>query len=181
MATSWNSEIVATMVHFLAEIGIPVTQCTLEESTALPGIDIANEGLLIDEDKLLYPGDILHEAGHIAVAPPSYRKTLSGTINPEEDFKYAGELMALPWSYAAALHIGIDPAMVFHEGGYHGQSEQILDNLRNGGMINGIIGVPALQWAGLTAIGQQAEELGVPPFPHMIRWIREHEPEPVGE
>lgn len=175
MATSWKNETVATMVNFLNEIGIPVTQCTLEEQTSLPGITIANEGLLVDEDKLLYPGDILHEAGHIAVAPPSYRKTISGTIDPEEDFKYAGELMALAWSYAAAVHLGIDPAIVFHEHGYHGQSQQILDNFRDGAAISGVIGVPMLQWTGMSAEGQHAQELGVPPFPHMIRWVREHE------
>lgn len=175
MATSWKNEIVATIADFLNGIGIPVTQCALDKETALPGIAIANEGLLVDEEKLLYPGDLLHEAGHIAVAPPSYRKTLHGNIDPEEDFKYAGELMALAWSYAAAVHIGIDPAIVFHEGGYHGQAQQLLDNFSNGTMMNGIIGVPALQWIGLTAMGQQAQELGVPPFPHMISWIREHE------
>ncbi|MCW2498759.1 MAG: hypothetical protein JWN87_435 [Frankiales bacterium] len=29
----------------------------------------------------------------------------------------------IPWSFATALAIGIDPAVVFHMGGYRGKSE----------------------------------------------------------
>lgn len=173
MASVFKNELVATMADFLNGIGIPVTPATLEDETVLPGIKIENQGLLIDEEKLKYPGDILHEAGHIAVAPPSYRTTLSDRIDPTEDFKHAGELMALAWSYAAAVHLGIDPAVVFHPNGYHGQSEQLIHNFSQQ---HGVIGVPVLQWTGMTATGPLAEELGVPPFPHMIRWVREHEP-----
>lgn len=177
MASVFNNELVAKMADFLNEIGIPVTPATLENETVLPGIQIANEGLLIDEEKLKYPGDMLHEAGHIAVAPPSYRKTLTDRIDPQEDFKYAGELMALGWSYAAALHLGIDPRIVFHPNGYHGQAQQLVDNFNLGFHI----GVPALQWAQMTATGANAEQLGVEPYPHMIRWVREHEPEMPAE
>lgn len=173
MASVFNNELVAKMADFLNEIGIPVAPATLDE-TPLPGIRIVNEGLLIDEEKLTYPGDILHEAGHIAVAPPSYRKRLSDRIDPEEDFKYAGELMTLGWSYAAAVHLGIDPAVVFHSHGYRGQAQQILDGFTHG---VSYIGLPALQWAQMTATGANAEQLGVEPYPHMIRWVREHEPE----
>lgn len=173
MATSWKNEIVASITEFLGGIGIPVTQCTLQQETALPGISIANEGLLVDEDKLLYPGDLLHEAGHIAVAPPSYRKTLDGNIDPEEDFKYGGELMALAWSYAAAVHIGLDPKIIFHDAGYHGQSGQIIESFLYAP--SGGIGVPGLQWIGLAATAQEIQELGIQPFPHMMKWIREHE------
>jgi hypothetical protein len=172
MASAFNNELVAKMADFLNGIGIPVTPATLDE-TFLPGIKIENQGLLVDEEKLKYPGDILHEAGHIAVAPPSYRKRLSDRIDPQEDFKYAGELMALGWSYAAAVHIGIDPAIVFHPDGYRGQAQQILDGFTYG---VSYIGLPVLQWAGMTASGALAEQLGVAPYPHMIRWVREHEP-----
>jgi hypothetical protein len=34
-------------------------------------------------------------------------------------------------------------------------------------------GVPALQWIGLTAEPRRARELGVPPFPHMLKWLRD--------
>ncbi len=177
METTNQNDITTTIVDFLNSIGVPVVFRTLEGETVLPGITIENEGLAVDKEKLLYPGDLLHEAGHVAVAPPSYRKTLNGHIDPEEDLKYAGELMAMPWSYAAAVHLGIDPAIVFHPQGYHGGSVQLIQNFTGGHNI----GVPGLQWAEMTATGALAQELGVPPFPHMIRWVREHDvlPEPA--
>ena len=68
------------MYAFLAEIGIPVSETTLSQSTFVPGILIDQGRLLVDPAKLLYPGDLLHEAGHIAVTlPPNavrYTKTL---------------------------------------------------------------------------------------------------------
>jgi hypothetical protein len=35
----------------------------------------------------------------------------------------AMETAVIPWSFATALAIGIDPAVVFHMGGYRGKSE----------------------------------------------------------
>lgn len=171
MEATHTQELVAKITDFLNGIGIPVTFRTIEEETVLPGIFIENEGLVVDREKLLYPGDLLHEAGHIAVAPPSYRKKLNKHIDPQEDMKYAGELMALPWSYAAAMHLGIDPSVVFHPHGYHGQSQQLIHTFQYGPQI----GLPGLQWAEMTADVRNAPQLGVPPFPHMIRWVREHE------
>ena len=173
MEATTQPDVTTTIVDFLNSIGVPVVLRPIEDNTVLPGISIENEGLVVDKEKLLYPGDLLHEAGHIAVAPPLYRKTLNGAIDPEEDFKHAGELMALAWSYAAAVHLGIHPSVVFHPHGYHGQADQLVHNF----MAGYNVGVPGLQWAQMTTTGVQAQELGVPPFPHMIRWVREHQPE----
>jgi hypothetical protein len=35
------------------------------------------------------------------------------------------------------------------------------------------IGVPALQWLGMTFDRKRAPGAGVPPFPHMVRWLRQ--------
>ena len=35
------------------------------------------------------------------------------------------------------------------------------------------IGVNILQDAGLAAMGNRAIELGVPPYPHMMKWLRD--------
>ncbi|MBS1904288.1 MAG: aspartyl/asparaginyl beta-hydroxylase domain-containing protein [Bacteroidetes bacterium] len=162
-------QIVEQIVSFVRSIGIPVEFGAVGEDAVLPGIRIQQAGLIVDLSTLLYPGDILHEAGHIAVAPPNIRRAMDGTIDPATDLEHAGELMTLPWTYAAALHIGLDPAIVFHPDGYHGSSESLLDNFRNGRYI----GVPMLEWAGMTLSRQQAATEGGLPFPHMTRWIRE--------
>jgi hypothetical protein len=79
------------------------------------------------------------------------------------------EWAAIPWSYAAALAIGIDPALVFHGGGYHGHSPGLLATFAAGVPI----GVHLLEDAGMTATGPRAAARGVEPYPHMLRWLRE--------
>jgi hypothetical protein len=38
-----------------------------------------NGGLVYDWERLTWPGDLLHEAGHIAVIPAALRPTIGGT------------------------------------------------------------------------------------------------------
>ena len=76
---------------------------------------------------------------------------------------------AICWSYAAALHLGIDPAIIFHPHGYRSGSDSLLENFREGRYL----GVPLLQWMGLTYEPRQASERGCAPYPHMTRWLRE--------
>jgi hypothetical protein len=146
------------IVAFLREIGIPVTAADLPNSF-LPGLTIEAGGLLVDEPRLEYPGDLLHEAGHIAVAPPSSRPAMSGSLDDVPGLDTATlEWAAIPWSYAAALEIGIDPELVFHEGGYHGHSAGLLRNFQ--------IGVPI----GLHLL-VDAEMTTPDQFPGMLRWL----------
>lgn len=161
--------ITKTIIEFVMSIGIPVRIGTVSGDIVLPGISIENGGLAIDPEALLYPGDILHEAGHLAVAPPDIRQTMNGALDPKKDFEIAGELMAIPWSYAACLHLNLEPSVVFHADGYHGGGDSITENFAQGRYF----GVPALQWAGMTYEEKNAKENGAAPFPHMIKWIRE--------
>jgi hypothetical protein len=69
-------------------------------------------GLIYDPGKLRYPGDLLHEAGHLAVMSPERRLRAQPYVG-----KYAAEeMMAIAWSYAAAVHLGLDPSIVFSRG-----------------------------------------------------------------
>ena len=154
----------ARLATFVAEIGIGVCKVTLEEPTFLPGLDIRRGSLLVDEDKLAYPGDILHEAGHIAVADPAERscEKLSPSLGDE--------LAAIAWSFAAAVRLEIDPTLVFHAGGYHGGGRSYAAQFAAGHYC----GVPLLQLYDMTVEPRLAGP-GVRPFPHMRRWIREGE------
>jgi hypothetical protein len=134
----------------------------------LPGIRVDRGALLVDESQLSYPGDLLHEAGHIAMTPPELRPSLSGAIDvPGLDMAEL-EVAAVAWSYAAALALGIDPAEVFHAAGYRGRSAGLLATFRAGVYP----GAHLLEAAGLTATGPQAQARGVPPYPHMLRLLR---------
>ncbi len=159
----------AIIADFLGSIGIEVEPRDLPTETFLPGIAVERGRLLVDERRLSYPGDLLHEAAHIALMPAAVRSVLGGSVEAPgvnlEDIEHA----AVTWSYAAALAVGIDPAEVFHGGGYAGRSEGILRTFS----VGVYPGIRLLEDARLTAGRRLARELGVPPFPHMLRWLRE--------
>jgi hypothetical protein len=149
--------------QFLAEIGIPTREAELTANTFLPGILIENGGLLLDPARLLYPGDLLHEAGHLAVTPAAERAQLSGNVmagKPEQQGTDGDEIVAMLWSYAAARAIGVPAEVVFHPAGYRNANTWILGNFRQGIYP----GLPLLVWMGLTTTNG---------FPHMTRWLRE--------
>jgi hypothetical protein len=161
------------ILPFLREIGFQIREADLSgQKTFVPGIALAGGVLLIDRSKLLYPGDLLHEAGHLAIMSPERRMRIQGDAGK----KAAEEMMAIAWSYAAAVHLGLPPNALFHEGGYKGASASLIENFTNGRYI----GVPMLQWIGLTADGKRAQELGIEPYPHMIKWVLDREA-PAGE
>ena len=132
--------------------------------TVVPGIHIDKGELIVDERRLTYPGDLLHEAGHLAVRAKDQWESIDGDVGGDG----GDEMAAMAWSYAAAVHLGIDPAVVFHPGGYKDGSEAIINAFVNrDGM-----GVPVLQYLGMTVEKKSAAKLGVPPYPAMRRWIR---------
>lgn len=153
------------MAGFLASIGLETAPAVFAEPGFLDGLKIDRGVLLIHEARLTYPGDLLHEAGHLAVIPGEKRKQLSGNAGGDP----GEEMAAIAWSYAAALYLEMDPAIVFHSGGYRGGSQAILENFSQGRYF----GVPLLEWLGLTTDKKNAAVLEVPPYPHMLRWLRE--------
>ncbi len=169
MLTDNEIKTVHTIIEFLQSIGIPITFAPCDEGIVLPGIKIDRGSLIIDMETLLYPGDILHEAGHIAVVPPDERLAMEGTIDPKRDMELSGELMAIPWSYAACIHLGLDPSIVFHDNGYKGGGQYLIENFQNGRYI----GVPMLQYIGLCYEPRKTKHHGEPEFPMMLKWLRE--------
>lgn len=155
------------IIAFLEEVGIPCNFTTLSHPTFLPGIDIVNGTLHIDLIKLEHPGDILHEAGHIAVAESPERALLCGNVSKQksESTAMGEEIMAIAWSYAALVKLGLPPQVVFHPHGYKGQSDWYIENYTNGNYI----GLPLMQWAGFCAPATDNAEQS---YPHMISWLR---------
>ena len=153
-------------LQFIKGIGIEVELKPLQtEDCFLPGLLIERGTIIVDENKLQFPGDILHEAAHIAVVPAAERKTLSGPEIGKRKDAPAEEMMAIAWTYAACIHLAIDPALVFHEQGYKGGGSSIVENFQNGRYF----GVSVLQWVGMTT--ENATTAAV--FPAMIKWMRD--------
>lgn len=157
-----NAALLDRILPFLAEIGIAVQERSLPATTFLPGVLIERGALVIDRAQLAHPGDLLHEAGHIAVMLPAERAALSDDLHtgPGE------EMATIAWSYAAACHLGIDVADLFHPDGYKGESPALIENFTAGRYF----GVPLLQWYGLTR--ERADDSGLPVYPRMAAWLR---------
>ena len=165
-----TKEIVTIITDFVRSIGIPVEFGPVPGGQEfLPGLSIKNSGLLIDPDHVKYPGDILHEAGHLAVATPEKRSKMHGILGTGNDEDIGEEMMAIAWSYAAARHLNIDPYIVFHKEGYKGGAAGIVKDFSEGRFF----GVSTLQWIGLTYEPKNAKENNAEPYPHMIKWVRE--------
>ena len=150
------------MAAFVRTIGIDVQAATLPADTFLPGLDIRHGAILVDEQRLAYPGDLLHEAGHIAVAPPEQRAAPALSPDPGD------EMATLAWSYAALRHLELDAEVVFHPHGYKGGGPWLAETFGAGSYI----GLPLLQCYGMTVEPKAAAARGVEPYPHMLRWLR---------
>ena len=162
-----NIDILDKCIAFLHTIGIRTAFEKINTECFLPGLMIRNGIIVIDIDSLLYPGDILHEAGHIAVVPPEMRSSLDQQSITTSKNREAEEMMAIAWSFAACIHLQIDPHIVFHEQGYKGDGKNIVDNFQNGRFI----GTPMLQWCGMTIEPKNKKE-DLPVYPSMIKWLR---------
>jgi hypothetical protein len=155
-------------LHFVNTIGIETRYEDLkEEACFLPGFLIAGGKIIIDKPKMKFPGDLLHEAAHIAVVSSAERSLLHGENIGRRKDAGSEEMMSIAWSYAACIHLNIDPHFVFHENGYKGAAESIIDNFANGNYF----GVPVLQWLGMTTISKNPDDINT--YPSMLKWLRD--------
>lgn len=163
-----QSEELKKVLGFLDEIGINVMEKEVETSF-LPGLELGSNCIYIDYDKLLYPGDILHEAGHLAVTASEERE-LVGTAEISAEWPTQGEeIAAILWSYAALNHLKLPLEFVFHPNGYKGQSDWLISNFTSGTYI----GLPFLEWIGLSFGKERAEKEQKAAFPAMQKWLRD--------
>lgn len=155
-----HDQMIDLLISFVESVGIEVKEGITGDHTFVPGLEIQNGVLVFERKKLSYPGDILHEAGHIAVTIAANRKRLHGNVTDNDLSKGGDEFAVMLWSYAACKKLKIDPAIVFHKNGYKGDSQWLIDNYDKGTYI----GLPLLVWMGMT---------GKDGFPVMLKWLRD--------
>lgn len=151
--------------EFLHSIGIVVVPQKIEGPTFLPGIRIVDGSIHADEERM-YPGDLLHEAGHLAVVPKKIRSTFNDNVVYDENTAVGEEIGAIAWSWAALKYLNLEPEVLFHPDGYKGNSDSFIENFSNGQYF----GVPILQWKGLCIEKRQATLTTTEPYPYMIKW-----------
>ncbi|MCC2547846.1 hypothetical protein LJY25_15455 [Hymenobacter sp. BT175] len=147
------------LLAFVQDIGLTVREAPLPEPTFLPGLLIEQGELVVDRSRLLYPGDILHEAGHVAVTPAAERHLVGGHITENQPEKEGDEMAVHGWCYAACMALKLPANVVFHPAGYRGAADWFVSNFQQGTYI----GLPLLVWMGLTTTEA---------YPQMTRWLR---------
>jgi hypothetical protein len=160
--TGFADPLVAKLATFIESVGIQTQACSITRKTLFPGLDVYRGAVLIDEEQLIHHGNILHEAGHIAVHDPARR------FNEEFSPSKGEELSALAWSYAAIVYLRLEAELVFYPGSFKGWDTALIENFARGMYV----GVPLLQRYGMSFEPRLAQERGVSPFPHMVRWVR---------
>lgn len=162
------NELTGRILEFLRGIGLPVHEAEVPDGSFLPGIRIEQGGLRVDRARLRWPGDLLHEAGHLAVVPAALRPSMDDALQDLPDVPHGGEIEATAWAWAALRHLGLDSAVLFHDGGYHGRSA----GLRTTFELGVYLGASGLAAAGLALLPAQVEPGGPPAYPHMLAWLR---------
>jgi hypothetical protein len=156
------------IVQFIERVGIRVARAEVSADSFLPGIAIADGALVVDVNRLQWPGDLLHEAGHLAVLPSELRARASDDVQVGAELGDAGEQEALAWAYAAAVELAIPIEVLIHEGGYRGGSKALLQ-MYEVGIYPGLRGLCS---AGLTQAVGFTENCGEIRYPRMLRWLR---------
>ncbi|MBK9452693.1 MAG: aspartyl/asparaginyl beta-hydroxylase domain-containing protein [Bacteroidetes bacterium] len=157
-----------TMLNFLDTIGIKWTFGKVPSTTFLPGLEVIAGTIVIDRSQLKYPGDILHEAGHIALLPSEKREMFSGNVAETLPEHGGDEVGVILWSYAACLHLGLPVEYVIHDAGYHDGADWLRQQFAEGTFI----GLPLLVWMGLCEDPAKEKLNGGNGFPEMLRWVR---------
>ncbi len=192
----YHPEALGPIVAFLRDIGFGVEFGPGAQNGFLPGVNIHAGVIHVDPDTLVAPGDLLHEAGHMAVLPRRFRSGLGSDLDadmhhlieaeagpgiPDDPIlaapKQQGEFMAQAWSYAAALHIGVSPDCIFFPGSYKHHDYEgkhpMLAWIERGTHY----GPPALARVGMTGpagvFAMMGGGNGLLPFPAMARWVQD--------
>ncbi len=156
------------IVAFLQATGLAVREASLPATTFLPGVRIVGGALEYDPRRLVHPADLLHEAGHLALAPPADRARLDDALEASGEAQDpAVEVEAIAWSYAAASALGVAPDELFHDGGYRGQSAGLRATF-GAGVYPGAAG---LARRGLTCLPTADRPAGPDVYPRMRRWL----------
>lgn len=159
---------ITTMLAFLDEIGIAWRYGTVPENTFLPGLEVVTGEIVIDKIKLRYPGDILHEAGHIALLPPEKRNQFTGNLAAAFPENEGDEMAVILWTCAVCLHLNLPLDFVIHDTGYKGFANWLRNQFESGTYV----GLPLLVWMGLCKYPEKAESSESDGFPKMDKWVR---------
>lgn len=170
---------------FLTALGLVVRHDEAADGF-LEGVEIVDGELRVERFDDEFAGELLHDAGHLAVLPGRFREQGNGDLrdvskimsdwvdrhgallDPDDPtvraILQAGECEAVAWSYAAALAIDIDTRIPFFRG-FEGEGLALHDQVATGYYF----GVHGRAAAGMTDLPRSR---GTSRFPAMKRWLQ---------
>ena len=155
----------STIAAFLSEIGLPVEIGEIQQPTFLPGIHVESGILRVDPARLSWPGDLLHEAGHLALLTEQQRKQVDRRRGRRWGRRDSAQS---PGRTPRPFICNSIPASFSTSTVTTAAARASCENFAAGRYI----GLPMLQWRGLTLDEKNARASGVKPYPHMLRWLR---------
>jgi hypothetical protein len=185
----YHPEALDPIVAFLRQVGFGVEFGPGAAGGFLPGVNIQAGVIHVDPETLVSPGDLLHEAGHMAILPKKFRPHLGTDLQADMEAAIAaeadpalngliqqGEFMAQAWSYAAALHLGLPPECIFFPGSYKVDAYEGTHPMQKwleSGTHHGPSGLAQAGMTGFSGLFAFMGDNGLAPFPHMARWVQE--------
>lgn len=167
------------IIAFLNEIGIKTSRGNVPSNSFMPNIAIQDGSIIYNKDATL--GDLLHEAGHLAIIPKKYRPMCQGDMDESmraifDKAEIAGEMIpdstiycaliqssdpeATAWAWSAGRHIGIEPQDIIADYLYEGTGADVRLMLS----LNCYLGINGLRAAGMLT--------SVKSFPHLTQWTQ---------
>lgn len=180
------------VIEFLRSIGLTVEvsdEAAAPPESFLPGVMVRNGGLVVYPGA--FPGDLLHEAGHLCTLCSPFRELADGNLskafaeitrymraNPEGLLKWPEDPVsraamqcsdpeATAWQYAAAQHIGLPDKWLFPKGSYAGNAATTLMALKT----NSYMGINGLQAAGWTYARRNPSRPEQLVYPKLAFWM----------
>lgn len=175
--------------------GLPVREGTPGASSFMPYVAVERGALVVDLEHA-FAGDLLHEAGHLAVIPGRFRPLASGNLrdvlqatlahvreNPEGLMQWpedptvrqcmqSQEAEAVAWSFASAHHIGLPREMVYAESSPWGDKANRLEADAEETLCR--LGAAGLASAGWTSTAPMGPNWPTPQFPKLAFWLAAH-------
>jgi len=180
-----DDRLLRKVARWLTKIGLKVEQGTRFEVPFNVGIWIEDGGLIYDPAEA-HPGNLLHDAGHLAIIPSIIRPLAKGDIIasieqpieayldshqdafeklPEDPIARAclqcGDAEAIAWAYAAAIAARVDPWLTCEQG-FSNRNDA--EHIYRGLQVGAHLGVNGLRAAGFIE--------RVDDFPRLTKWVQ---------
>ena len=176
-------------VDFLNKIGLNTVFANdnnVFKDTFMKNVSMIDGTLFIN--KKTKTSDLLHEAGHLAVLHPDYRKLVNNNltsilkktateidISKQENSKYmyCEDVCATAWAGAVGFYLKLKDNDIIDKKQYQNWGADILYSLKN----NCYMGIKQLQYAGFCVQYESAKRLtqfaDLPVYPQLKKWIQD--------